>query len=158
MSKDKRPLCQRLNNPGCIIRNETNGWLGKVTDPKLQQPQTGDLKKEEFVSAIWGWRAMRSLLVTYMRYYGLVTVADIIRRWSHTDQEAYIKNVSDWMGVSPDATLNMSHIPHLMVCVARQEGWPKDELPALDIAAACIIGAETMRVEHLAHQVEDYLP
>jgi hypothetical protein len=87
-----------------------------------------------FDSALQGWEAMKKQL---MRYFNgkttgraLQTVQDIVSTWApagdNNDPKKYAKDVAKWMGVSPDAVLNLSNpntMGSLMQSMARKEGY-----------------------------------
>lgn len=87
-----------------------------------------------FESALHGWSAMKNQL---MRYFtgkttgrALQTVRDIVSTWApagdNNDPELYAKQVAGWMGVSPDAVLNLTNpntMATLMQSMARKEGY-----------------------------------
>ncbi|EHU9228250.1 lytic transglycosylase catalytic, partial [Salmonella enterica] len=74
-----------------------------------------------FDSALQGWEAMKNQL---MRYYtgkttgrALRTIQDIVSTWApsgdNNDPKKYAQDVAKWMGVSPDAVLNLTD-PRIM--------------------------------------------
>ncbi|WP_065357983.1 hypothetical protein [Kluyvera georgiana] len=87
-----------------------------------------------FESALHGWSAMKNQL---MRYFtgkttgrALQTVRDIVSTWApagdNNDPDLYAKQVAGWMGVSPDAVLNLTNpntMATLMQSMARKEGY-----------------------------------
>ena len=83
----------RNNNPGNIVYDPANNWLG----------QTGtDGHFAVFSSPVYGIRAMAKALLNYVNKDGVApTVDSIIRRWSKTDQDVYVANVSAALGVDP---------------------------------------------------------
>jgi hypothetical protein len=88
----------RLNNPGNIFYNPNNAWAGQIvpsTDPELAQ----------FSTLLYGIRAIGHTLASYSAE-GFNTVDSIIRRYSATDQDAYVANVSSALGVDPGATID----------------------------------------------------
>jgi hypothetical protein len=61
----------------------------------------------------------------------LQTVQDIVSTWApagdNNDPQLYAKQVAGWMGVSPDAVLNLNNpntMASLMQSMARKEGTP----------------------------------
>jgi len=91
----------RLNNPLNIERGDS--WEG------LAPEQLND-RFATFVSMPYGVRAAAITLHNYQRKYGLRTVRGIINRWnpiSDGQPESYVPNVSDYMGVDENATLNL---------------------------------------------------
>jgi len=92
------PRGVRNNNPG-NLRISDNAWQGKVS------PNT-DGTFEQFDTMANGVRALAVTLKNYQRIYGLDTVRGLITRWSATDQDAYVANVSSALGVDPDAPIS----------------------------------------------------
>lgn len=99
-----------------------------------------------FESALHGWSAMKNQL---MRYFtgkttgrALQTVRDIVSTWApagdNNDPELYAKQVAGWMGVSPDAVLNLTNpntMATLMQSMARKEGYSNWNSPLAHQAA-----------------------
>ena len=54
-----------------------------------------------------GITAAKKNLRSYWRLHGINTVDGICRRWSATDQDAYVANVSAYLGVDPQDSLDM---------------------------------------------------
>ncbi|HHT2967483.1 TPA: lytic transglycosylase catalytic [Citrobacter koseri] len=87
-----------------------------------------------FESALHGWEAMKKQL---MRYYtgkttgrALQTIQDIVSTWApagdNNDPKKYAQDVAKWMGVSPNAVLNLTDpntMGALMQSMARKEGY-----------------------------------
>lgn len=106
-----------------------------------------------FNSAIEGWEAMRNQL---MRYFtgkttgrALTTLSDIISTWAPSSENntgKYISDVSKWMGVSPNAALNLNNpqvMTSLMQSMARKEGFSEWSSPLAARAAGAQISQET---------------
>lgn len=77
-----------------------------------------------FSSMQYGIRAIAVILKTYSSRYGLNTVDGLIRRWSATDQDAYVANVSALLGVDPHDYLDVSDpdtLQGLVTGIIRQE-------------------------------------
>lgn len=105
-----------------------------------------------FESALHGWSAMKNQL---MRYFtgkttgrALQTVRDIVSTWApagdNNDPELYAKQVAGWMGVSPDAVLNLTNpntMATLMQSMARKEGYSNWNSPLAYQAAGGKSGA-----------------
>ncbi|QBB13742.1 lytic transglycosylase catalytic [Edwardsiella piscicida] len=124
----KGTLADRNNNPGNIRPVGGGGF-------------------RFFESALHGWTAMKNQL---MRYFtgkttgrALRTIQDIVSTWApagdKNDPQQYAKQVAGWMGVSPNAVLNLSD-PHtmgsLMQSMARKEGYSNWNSPLAYRAAA----------------------
>lgn len=78
----------------------------------------------EFSSMTYGIRAIAVTLKTYSSRYGLNTVDGIIRRWSATDQDAYVANVSALLNVDPHESIDVSDpdtLQGLVSGIIRQE-------------------------------------
>jgi hypothetical protein len=67
-----------------------------------------------------GIRAATKNLKSYAKA-GLVTVEQIIKRWSETDQAAYIKNVSKALGISSNQAVSVAQYPLMLAAMIRQE-------------------------------------
>ena len=105
-----------------------------------------------FESALHGWSAMKNQL---MRYFtgkttgrALQTVRDIVSTWApagdNNDPDLYAKQVAGWMGVSPDAVLNLTNpntMATLMQSMARKEGYSNWNSPLAHQAAGSNGGA-----------------
>lgn len=91
----------RNRNPG-NIKITSQDWEGKVP---LDQNTDGTF--EQFVDIAYGIRALSHILDSkYSR--GLVTVDSIIRDYSATDQDAYVANVANALGVTPDQPIDLT--------------------------------------------------
>ena len=101
----------RNNNPGNIVISNSD-WQGKVS------PNT-DGHFEQFASPQYGIRALAHIIKTYQNSHGLNTVNGIIRRWSATDQDSYVANVANALGVSPNAQIDVNNPQTLAVIVDR---------------------------------------
>jgi len=100
------------NNAGNIVHSDIK-WLG-------MSPVQKDSTFVSFIAPEYGIRAMYKNLIAY-RNKGLLTVKDIISRWSKTDQNAYIKYVSNSLGVSPTTKLSLSQYPDLIAAIVKFE-------------------------------------
>ena len=108
-------LADRNNNPGNIRPVSGKGF-------------------RFFESALEGWEAMKNQL---MRYFtgkttgrALQTIQDIVSTWApagdNNDPKKYAQDVAKWMGVSPNAILNLTDpqtMGALMQSMARKEGY-----------------------------------
>lgn len=104
----KKSRGHKNNNPFNLIKS-ANKWIGKLEN-------STDKRFEQFKSIDYGIRAGFMNLLSY-RKKGLYTVSDIISRYSPVaDPEnaegstsAYIKFVSEKLGVNPHDTIVNSH-------------------------------------------------
>jgi hypothetical protein len=89
----------RLNNPGNIRRGRSN-WQGMAAAQLDPDYVTFEAPK-------WGIRALARLLKNYQAS-GRKTVRDMINRWAppaENDTGAYVRHVSQLLGVKPDDAL-----------------------------------------------------
>jgi hypothetical protein len=84
----------RNNNPG-NIKDDGTAWQGVVGS---------DGTFLIFSDMSWGVRAMATS-ITNMVNKGLNTIDLLIRSWSATDQDAYVANVAQAVGVDPNQVL-----------------------------------------------------
>jgi len=86
-----------------------------------------------------GIRAAAINLRNYWRLHGINTVDGIVRRWSSTDQDAYVSHVSTWLGVDPNDALDMEdasvRTQILQAMTRQEEGLPAELLIDSKIAA-----------------------
>ncbi|HIF2382872.1 TPA: lytic transglycosylase catalytic [Salmonella enterica] len=132
----KRTLADRNNNPGNIRPVGGNGF-------------------RFFESAIQGWEAMKNQL---MRYFtgkttgrALQTIQDIVSTWApagdNNDPKKYAQDVAKWMGVSPNAVLNLTDprtMGALMQSMARKEGYSNWNSPLAYQAAGGSLNQQTV--------------
>lgn len=91
----------RNHNPG-NIRRTTTRWDGMAVQQNDAYVQ--------FVSPVWGIRAMAKVLRTYRDKYRLSSVREIVTRWapaSENPTEAYVAAVASALGVKPDEALDL---------------------------------------------------
>lgn len=120
----------RNNNPGNIKYNAANQWQGQTGQ------DSGGFAT--FDTEANGIRAIAVILKNYSSHYGLNTVDGIIRRWSATDQDAYVANVAAALGVSPYDSIDVTDPATLTVMVdtiITQEDSRAADL-ALDVSGA----------------------
>jgi len=90
-----------------------------------------------------GIRAAAINLRNYWRLHGINTVDGIVRRWSATDQDAYVSHVSGWIGVDPQDALDMEDVgvrTQLLQAMTRQEeGLPAELL--IDSTIASVVAS-----------------
>lgn len=96
----------RNNNPGNIEFSKENNWVGQIgSDGRFVQFETPE----------HGIRALGKNLLSYSRQ-GYVTPEQIITRWAppgkidKNDTEAYIKFVSEYIGVDRDVPLDLTDL------------------------------------------------
>lgn len=95
----------RNNNP-LNIEDTGDDWTGLDTPRNDSGPGTPKLR---FTDPVYGFRAAAHIVRNYVGVDGVpATVNGIIRRWSATDQDAYVQHVAGDLGVDPDATLDLS--------------------------------------------------
>lgn len=114
----------RNNNPG-NIRNSPTKWQGEKT------PST-DAAFKQFISMVYGYRAMLKLLQNYSKLNGCRTIRQMINRWAppcenHTDN--YIRSVSQGAGISEDAPVNVND-RNLMCRIAAAMSRVENGVPA----------------------------
>ncbi|EOZ6583390.1 hypothetical protein ACQU2S_002772 [Klebsiella michiganensis] len=133
---EQKTLADRNNNPGNIRPVGGGGF-------------------RSFGSALEGWQAMKNQL---MRYFTgkttgrlLRTVQDIVSTWApagdNNDPQLYAKQVAGWMGVSPDAVLNLNDpntMASLMQSMARKEGYANWHSPLAHQAAGATLNQNTV--------------
>lgn len=129
-------LADRNNNPGNIRPVSGKGF-------------------RFFKTAFEGWVAMKNQL---MRYFtgkttgrALQTVQDIVSTWApagdNNDPKKYAQDVAKWMGVSPNAILNLTDprtMGALMQSMARKEGYSNWNSPLAYQAAAGSLNQQTV--------------
>lgn len=99
----------RNNNPGNIRVVAGVTWQGQIG-----VDDDGFLIFDTMENGI---RAIARILKNYQRLYGLNTVRAIATRWSATDQTAYTANLSSWLGVDEDESIDVSDPETLGVLV-----------------------------------------
>ncbi|WP_334644821.1 hypothetical protein [Klebsiella aerogenes] len=138
---------------GRFFRGEGNTLADRNNNPGNIRPVGGNGFRS-FGSALEGWQAMKNQL---MRYFTgkttgrmLQTVQDIVSTWApagdNNDPQLYAKQVAGWMGVSPDAVLNLNNpntMASLMQSMARKEGYSNWQSPLARQAAGATINQET---------------
>lgn len=115
MNAEVLPRGVRNNNPGNIRHEEGVVWVGQAeeqTDPDFVQ----------FTQPEYGLRAMAVILRNYKVRDGVDTIAGAIRRWSATDQDAYVANVARACAVPPDETVDLEqYLPYMLPAMVAQE-------------------------------------
>lgn len=105
----------RNNNPGNIrLTNPPTPWVGAVT------PNTdGDFV--QFDTPEHGIRALAIILLHDVAN-GFRTPNQIIRRYSATDQDAYVQNFADALGIDPDGEVSFpDQLPDAIGAIVSQE-------------------------------------
>ena len=91
----------RNNNPGNIRRGQQ--WQG------LSSTQT-DSSFDQFVSPLWGIRAIAKIIKTY-KSQGIDTISGIITKWAPSNENnttSYINSVAKYVGISPSSCLDFN--------------------------------------------------
>jgi hypothetical protein len=99
----------RNNNPGNLRLTRTP-WQG-------QKPEQADADFAEFVSPLYGLRALMKTLLAYYHRHGLDTVLSIINRYAPPHEnatDAYVHAVSKRLGVKRTERLNLAAKPVLV--------------------------------------------
>lgn len=89
-----------------------------------------------------GITAAKKNLRSYWRLHGINTVDGIVRRWSATDQDAYVSQVASYLGVDPQESLDMeddSVRTNLVRGMSRQEDGAAGEL-LVDLQIQSLVG------------------
>lgn len=100
----------RLSNPGNIVRDGGNQWVGMT---RLQD----DPKFVRFNNPHNGIRALAKLLINYKKLHNCDTIYDIIYRYAPPNENntsAYIKDVSNRSGFFPNEPLDLQDVFTLM--------------------------------------------
>lgn len=105
------------NNPGnveYISGDPYNGQVGKASNG------TGI-----YDTLSNGVRAM-GLVLTKLYNAGYVSIAQLIPKYSATDQAAYVANVSDWTGFDANEPLSWptDEVPLIQAMVRQEQGFP----------------------------------
>jgi len=93
-----------------------------------------------FRCAHWGLRALAVLLKNYYRRYGLTTVNKLITRYAPSHENntrAYVKAVSEALGVKPDEPLTLDQRTLLVLVTAivqHENGWQPYGTTEIDVA------------------------
>ncbi len=107
----------RNMNPG-NIRHGGGKWQGMA---EVQ----GDPEYIQFVSPVYGIRAMGKLLLNYQSMYGLKTIREIINRWAppiENETTAYVRHVSSLMGWPEDYPITVAGVlPKLVKAIILHE-------------------------------------
>lgn len=119
----------RNNNPGNIRIGAK--WQGLMSRTLMNPEQAAETQFCVFMSAVFGFRAMATIFHTYADKDGVKTLRQAIGRWappSENNTAAYVKMVSDYTGIAPDAPFpfrDIGHLGALVKAVSIQEcgGW-----------------------------------
>jgi hypothetical protein len=111
----------RNNNP-LNIEDDGTDWEG------LDSPRNDGgpgVPKLRFISPQFGYRAAARTLHNHITHDGVPsTLNGVLRRWSATDQAAYVAKVSRDLGVDPDAALDLTSsgdLPALFASMTEME-------------------------------------
>lgn len=129
----------RNNNPGNIERSNIQ-WQGSISADQVQQllQVPYDVTFEQFASPNYGVRAIGHILLS-KQSRGLTSVDAIIRDYSKTDQDAYVRNVTTALGLDPNSGGQYQDIdvgavlPTLAIAIIQQENGQQPYQPS-DIA------------------------
>ena len=102
-----KPRGVRNNNPGNIDRSGTP-WQG---EDRSEAARLREKRFCVFLTPAAGFRALAKLMLTYRNKHGLRTVSGIINRWAppkENDTNAYAVQVARELGVSPNATIDVT--------------------------------------------------
>ena len=106
-------------NPGNLRIGEN--WRG------LSTVDNGDREFCVFIAPIYGIRALCKLLLNYQKKYDLKTIRQIIGRYApdiENDTSAYVKHVSDSVGIDPDAPVDVTNpeaMSHMLTAIIMHE-------------------------------------
>ncbi len=123
----------RNHNPG-NIRKGRDAWQGAVGD---------DGEYLIFSEPKWGIRAIKKILNTYRRAYGLTTIHGIISRWApdtENDTSSYVQHVADLLGVPPTAHLDENRDPDLIAAIILHENGEQPYSPAQILEGVALAG------------------
>jgi hypothetical protein len=116
----------RNNNPG-NIRRSTDQWQGLASLAEMTAFQREETAFFVFRSALYGLRAIASILTTYEQKYKLATVDAMINRWAPPNENktnAYADAVSAAMKIGKTESFKFSDpargVP-MMTAIVRQE-------------------------------------
>lgn len=141
----KRSL--RNNNPGSLIDNGID-WVGLAT-PRNDGYRHPNDPQLIFSVPRFGIRALIIDVAGDIYKDGLTTISKLVevyapRKDTRNDTDAYIKNVSTWLGLDKDAPLQPQHFVPLIHAIVRQENSFKLEqaYSATEIAAGFDLGLD----------------
>jgi len=107
----------RNNNPG-NIRKGSSQWQG-------MSAEQSDKSFVQFVSPVYGIRALAKLLKNYQSRYGLNTVEGLISRYAPPNENitgAYVKSVANAIGVDARQPINVTqYLPTLVAAIIKHE-------------------------------------
>lgn len=109
------PRGVRNNNPLNIRHELGTIWVG----------QAGEQDDPEFVQfrdPVFGIRAGAVILREYKLMHSINTIDAAIRRWSATDQDAYVQNVAKACLVEPAEKIDLEqYLPYILPAMVKQE-------------------------------------
>lgn len=111
----------RNNNPGNVVRSSIH-WQGSLTpDEVAARGWTWDPIFEQMDTPADGVRMIGHILTSYSQR-GLSSVDAIVRSYSTTDQDAYVANVAEALGVGPQDTIDVTgDLPAIAIAIIQQE-------------------------------------
>jgi len=118
MNAQLEPRGVRLNNPGCIRRNDAIRWRGQTAIPQ-------DPDFVSFIAPEWGIRAICRILMSYQRE-GIATLRQAVYRWAPPSDgnptDRYLSNLCNACSLEADAPILLTaHLPELVTAIGKQE-------------------------------------
>lgn len=92
-------LGERNNNPGNLVYERSNPWLGLAPSPS-------DGRFCVFNSPLYGIRALARTLIEYQSRDNCITLAQIVNRWAppvENDTGSYLGDVCQRLGMLPSS-------------------------------------------------------
>lgn len=145
-SRIKNTLGWKLNNPGNVERGQS--WAGLATEQLHPRYAT-------FIAPEFGIRVIAYLLDKYARDYGLRTVRGIVTRYTETDREAYMENLSRALGLTgenaADTPFDVSTRMATLVkgIIAQEIGYGENPYPDSVIAEGIALARNPTRVTQM---------
>lgn len=116
----------RNHNPGNIERT-SDRWQGMSAD------QSPDARFVVFDAPVWGLRALRRVLRSYVQQ-GYTTVAEVIGRWAPPHENitsAYVNAVAAQAGLDPHDPIPDAAWPSIMAAIVQHENGRQPYPPEL---------------------------
>ena len=112
---DNRPRGLRNCNPG-NIRHSKDKWEG------LCEHQDADKFFAQFISPVYGIRALCKTLLTYQRKHGLKTIEEMIFRWAPPEEnetDDYVRFVCKHAVMERDVPISLIDQPSILMRIAK---------------------------------------